>query len=114
MTQKTYIYEWDRLEFNELSEIEKEAFRKTDDLNDKLLDAKIILDEIAEDWADYIRFLEDKKISKKCAFGGGELTDFDEELLNAIVNTLRKSLNDTQGSLNYNSKKISLNLVIDG
>ena len=40
--------------------------------------------------------------------------EFDEELLQSIVNTLKKSLNDVHKSVNYNSKKIGINRVIDG
>lgn len=114
MTQKTYIYEWQNEDFEMLSDIEKEAFRKTDELNDKLLDVKILIDEITDDWSEYLTYLEDRKISKICEFRGGECIEFDEELLNAMVSTLKKSLSDTQKSLNFNSKKIGLNRVING
>lgn len=99
---------------DELSPIERESFRKADELNDKLLDAKILLDEIAYDWQEYLKFLEDEKISKICEFRGGECIEFNEDLLNAIVNTLKNSLNDTKKAVNYNTKKIALNRVIDG
>jgi hypothetical protein len=79
-----------------------------------MLDLKILIDEIDYDWKEYIDFLEDEKISKVCEFRGGQCIDFDEELINAIVNTLKKSLNDTNRSINYNSKKIALNRVLDG
>ncbi len=114
MAEKTYLYEFEKEDFENLKDIEKEAFRKADELNDKLLDIKILADEISEDWAGYLKYLEDKKISKICEFRGGECIEFDEELLNAIVNTLKKSLTDTQKSFNYNSKKIGLNRVING
>ena len=114
MAEKTYLYEFEKEDFENLKGIEKEAFRKADELNDKLLDIKILADEISEDWAGYLKYLEDKKISKICEFRGGECIEFDEELLNAIVNTLKKSLTDTQKSVNYNSKKIGLNRVING
>ena len=114
MTRKTYLYEWGNEDYKNLTEIEKEAFRKADELNDRILDLKIMIDDMNEGWEEYIRFLEDKKISKICEFRGGECIDFDEELLNAIVTTLKKSVNDTNKSIKYNSKKISINRVING
>lgn len=114
MTEKTYIYEYHREELKNLEEIELESFKKASELNDKLLDVKILVDEIDDDWREFIRFLEDEKISRVTEFRGGECIDFDEELLNAIVTTLRKSLNDTHKSMNYNLKKISLDRVIEG
>lgn len=114
MSDKTYLYEWKEEDLKDLSNIEIKAFRKADDLNDKLLDIKILMDEIAEDWMDFMEFLEDEKISKICEFRGQTCIDFDEELLDGIVNTLKKSLDDTKRSLDYNSKKIALNLVIEG
>ena len=75
---------------------------------------QILIDEIDYDWKEYIDFLEDEKISRVCEFRGGQCIDFDDELRNAIVNTLKKSLNDTNKSINYNHKKIALNRVIDG
>lgn len=114
MSEKTYLYEWQKDDLKDLKEIEKQAFRKADELNDKLLDIKIFMDEICEDWDEFKQFLEDERISKICEFRCGECIEFDEELLNSIVNTLKKSLNDTQKSLNYNSKKIDLSLVING
>lgn len=114
MSEKTYIYEYSRDELMDLSDIELKAFRKASRLNDKMLDLKILIEEIDYDWKEYIDFLEDEKISKICEFRGGQCIDFDEELLNAIVNTLKKSLNDTNRTINYNSKKISLNRVLDG
>ena len=114
MTEKDYIYEYTREELKDLEEIELEAFKKASELNDKLLDVKIMVDEIDEDWRDFIRFLEDEKISRVTEFRGGKCIDFDEELLNAIVTTLKKSLDDTHKSMNYNLKKISLERVIEG
>ena len=114
MARKTYLYEWQKEEFENLTDIEKEAFKKADRLNDMMLDIKILMDEIDEEWSQYMKYLEDSKISRICEFRGGQCIEFDEELLNAIVNTLKKSLNDTKNSLNHNSKKINLNRVIDG
>ena len=114
MSEKTYIYEYDQSELKELSDIELKALKKASRLNDKLLDLKILIDEIDYDWKEYIDFLEDEKISKVCEFRGGQCIDFDDELINAIVNTLKKSLNDTNKSINYNHKKIALNRVLDG
>lgn len=114
MAGKTYLYEWGNDDLNNLEDMEKEAFKKADNLNDKILDLKIFIDEINEEWDDYLKFLEDNKISKVCEFRGGNCIDFDEELLNAIVTTLKKSLNDTNKSINYNSKKIKINRVING
>lgn len=112
--KKTYIYEYGQDELNELSDIELKALKKASRLNDKMLDLKILIDEIDYVWREYIDFLEDEKISKVCEFRGGQCIDFDEELINAIVNTLKKSLNDTNKSISYNSKKIALNRVLDG
>ena len=42
MAEKTYLYEWDE---NDLKDIEKEAFKKANELNDKILDVKIFIDE---------------------------------------------------------------------
>lgn len=114
MAQKTYLYEWQKEDFENLTDIEKEAFKKADELNDMMLDIKILMDEIDDEWNQYLKYLEDSKISRICEFRGGQCIEFDEELLNAIVNTLKKSLNDTKDSLNHNSKKINLNRVIDG
>ena len=114
MGEKTYIYEYARDEVNDLSDIEQETFKRASDLNDKLLDLKILVDEIDYDWGDFIEFLERERISKVCEFRGGQCIDFDDELINAVVNTLKKSLNDTRKSINYNSKKIALNRVIEG
>ena len=97
-----------------MDDIELKAFKKASELNDKLLDIKILIDEIDYDWGEFMEFLESERISKVCEFRGGDCIDFDEELLNAIVNTLNKSLNDTRKSINYNSKKIGLNRVIEG
>ena len=114
MRQRTYIYEYERDEVNDLSEIELKTLKKASALNDKMLDLKFLIDEIDYDWKEFIEFLEDEKISKVHEFRGGQCIDFDEELLNAIVHTLKKSLNDTNKSIGYNSKKISLNRVLDG
>lgn len=114
MDEKTYIYEYRQDELDDLSDIELKALDKASRLNDKLLDIKIMIDEIDYDWGEFIEFLENEKISKVCEFRGGQCIDFDDELLNAIVNTLKKSLNDTRKSINYNSKKIGLNRVIEG
>lgn len=114
MSEKTYIYEYGRDKLSELSDIELKALKKASRLNDKMLDLKTLIDEIDYDWGEYLDFLENEKISKICEFRGGQCIDFDEELLNAIVNTLKKSLNDTNKSINYNHKKIGLNRVLDG
>ncbi|WP_305553926.1 hypothetical protein [Methanobrevibacter sp. V74] len=111
MAEKTYLYEWNE---NDLKDIEKEAFKKANELNDKILDVKIFIDEIASEWEEYIKYLEDNKISKICEFRGGNCIDFSDELRNAIVTTLKQSLNDTNKSLKYNSKKIGINRVING
>lgn len=114
MAQKTFLYEYGSDDLKNMKGIEKEAFLKADELNDNLLDLKIMIDQINEEWDEYIQFLEDKKISKYCEFKCQECIEFDEELLNAIVNTLRKSLTDTNKSINYNSKKIKINRAIEG
>lgn len=114
MSEKTFLYEWTRQDLNDLKPIEKRAFKKADELNDKILDLKIFLDEINEDWDEYMQFLEDERISKLCEFHCQECIDFDEELLSSIVTTLKKSLNDVNKSISYNTKKIKINQVIDG
>lgn len=114
MSEKTYIYEYGHDELNELEDIELEALKRASELNDKLLDIKILIDEIDYDWSEFMEFLERERISKVCEFRGGQCIDFDEELLNAIVNTLKKSLDDTRKSINFNSKKIGLNRVLEG
>lgn len=114
MSEKTYIYEYGKDELDELSAIEKETLRRASDLNDKMLDLKFLMDDIDYDWKEFMEYLENKRISKVHEFMGGVCIDFDEELLNAIVNTLKKSLNDTNKSISYNTKKISLNRVLDG
>lgn len=114
MVQKTYLYEWQRNDLENLSEMEIRSFKKADELNDKILDLKILIEEINYEWDEYLQFLEDEKISKVCEFRGEECIEFSDELLNSIVNTLKKSLNDTKDEINYNSKKIKLNLVVNG
>lgn len=114
MSEKTYIYEYGQDELDDLEDIELKALKKASELNDKMLDLKILIDEIDYDWGEFLEFLERERISKVCEFRGGQCIDFDEELLNAIVNTLKKSLNDTNRSISYNSKKIGLNRVLDG
>ena len=114
MVEKTLLYEYTDDDLKNLTDIEKTTYKKADELNDKLMDLKILIDEIDDDWRQFIEFLEFQKISKVCEFRGGECIDFDRELINAVVNTLKKTLNDTNKSINYNSKKITLNRVIDG
>lgn len=114
MDEKTYLYEWQRKDFEDFSDIEMKAFKKADELNDKILDLKILIEDINYDWANLIQFFENEKISRICEFRGGECIEFSDELLNAIANTLIKSLNDTKNEINYNSKKIDLGLVING
>ena len=114
MSDKTFIYEYDDSDLKDLKDIEKTSLKKASDLNDKLLDVKILIDEIDDEWKDFMEFLEYQRISRICEFKGETCIDFDDELLNAIVTTLRKSLTDTNKSINYNSKKIGLNRVIDG
>ena len=114
MSEKTFLYEYDKSDLENLKGIEKDAFKKANALNDKILDLKIMIDDMNEGWEEYIRFLEDKNISKYCEFKCREAIEFDEELLRAIVNTLKKSLTDTNKSINYNYKKIKINRAIDG
>ena len=114
MSEKRYLYEWENSDLNDLNETEKESFKKAVELNDKLIDAKTILDEISYDWEEYMQYLEDEQISKICEFHGKETIEFNDELLKAIVTTLKESLNNTQKAFNYNSKKIKINRVIDG
>lgn len=114
MVGKTYLYEWQRNDLEELTDIEIKAFKKADKLNDKILDLKILIEEINYNWDEYLEFLEKERISKIHEFRGGECIEFSDELLNAIANTLKKSLNDTKNEISYNSKKIDLSRIIDG
>lgn len=66
MAEKTYLYEWNE---NDLKDIEKEAFKKANELNDKILDVKIFIDEIASEWEEYIKYLEDIKYQKSVNLG---------------------------------------------
>ncbi len=113
MSDKT-LYDFENEDLSDYKTIEKDTFKKAVELNDKLIDAKTILEEISYDWAEFIDFLEDKKISKYCEFKGETTIDFDKELLEAVVSTLRESLTNTQKAVDYNSKKIKINRVIDG
>ena len=114
MSDKLSLYEWEKEDISDLKDIEKESLKKAIEINDKLIDAKTLLDEISYDWKEYIEFLEDKQISKICEFYGKNTVDFNEELLNAIVNTLTESLNNAKNSIDYNSKKIKITRVIKG
>jgi len=114
MSEKTYLYNWEKEDLEDLKDIEVESFKKAVELNDMILDAKTILDEITYEWKEYMKFLEDERVSKICEFHGEETIDFNEELLQSIVNTLKKSLSDSQKAMNYNSKKIGINRVING
>ena len=114
MAPKKFLYEFQSSDLKDFEGIERDAFRKAGELNDKILDLKIMIDEINEEWEEYIQFLEDERISKYCEFKCQETIEFDEELLNAIVTTLKKTLTDTNKSINYNSKKIKINRVISG
>ena len=113
MSDKT-LYDFENEDMSDFETIEKDAFKKAVKLNDKLLDAKTILEEIAYDWDEYINFLEDKRISKYCEFKGQDTIQFNEELINAIVATLKESLSNTNKAIGFNSKKIKINRVIDG
>jgi len=113
MSDKT-LYDFENEDMSDFKTIEKDAFKKAVELNDKLLDAKTILEEIAYDWDEYIQFLEDERISKYCEFKCQDTIQFNEELINAIVKTLRESLLNTNKAIGYNSKKIKINRVIDG
>ncbi len=114
MSDKEYLYAWKNEDMMDLKGIEREAFRKADELNDKLIDAKTILEEISYDWDEFISFLEDERISKYCEFKGIDTIEFNEELLEAIVKTLRESLNNANKAIGYNSKKIKINRAIEG
>lgn len=113
MSEKT-LYDFENQDLSDYEFIEREAFRKAVELNDLLIDAKTILDEMTYEWNEYIDFLEEKNISKYCEFKCREMIPFDEELKRAIVNTLKKSLTDAQKAVDYNYKKIKINRVIDG
>ena len=111
---KTTLYEWENANLDELNNIEKESLKRAVDLNDKLIDVKTVIEEVTFEWKEYMSFLEDERISKKCEFYGKETIPFNEELLKAIVDTLKDSLNNTHKAIDYNSKKIGINNVIDG
>ena len=114
MSEKTFLYEYDKSDLENLKDIEKDAFKKANALNDKILDLKIMIDDMNDELDEYLQYLEDEKISKICEFRGGECIEFDEEILNAIVTTLKKSIGDTNKSIGYNPKKIKINRVING
>lgn len=113
MSDKT-LYDFENEDLSEYKTIERDAFKKAVELNDKLIDAKTILEEIAFDWEEFIKFLEDERISKYCEFKGQDTIPFNEELLSAIVFTLKDSLSNANKAIGYNSKKIKINRVIDG
>lgn len=113
MYDKT-LYDFEKQNLSDYKSIERQAFRKAVEINDKFIDVKTLLEEISYDWNEFIDFLEDERISKYCEFKGQKTITFDEELLNAIVRTLRESLNNTNKAIDYNSKKIKINRVIDG
>ena len=113
MSDKT-LYDFENEDTSDFKTIEKDTLKKAVELNDKFLDAKTILEEISYDWEQFIQFLEDEKISKYCEFKGQDTIQFNEELLNAIVKTLRESLSNTNKAVGFNSKKIKINRVIDG
>lgn len=114
MAQKTLLYEWQAKDLENFTDIEKDAFKKADALNDMILDLKILIDEINCEWDGFLHFLEKERISKICEFRGGECVEFSDELLEAIAETLKRSLNDTKNEINYNSKKIDLDRIING
>lgn len=113
MSEKT-LYDFENQDLSDYEFIERETFRKAVELNDLLLDAKTILEEVTYEWNDFIDYLEDKNISKYCEFKCREMIPFDDELKRAIVLTLKQSLTNTQKAIDYNSKKIKINRVIDG
>lgn len=114
MSSKKYLNEWDVSEIAELKSIEKQSYEKAVELNNKLNDAEQALNALTAEWKEYMQFLEDERISKICKFYGKDTIAFNEELLNTIVNTLKESLNNTHKAVDYNSKKIGINRVIDG
>ena len=67
MCEKT-LYDFENEDMSDFKTIEKDAFKKAVELNNKLLDAKTILEEITYDWEEYINFLEDKGISQYYEF----------------------------------------------
>lgn len=108
------LYDFENEDLSNYTSIEKYAFKKAVELNNKLIDVKTLLEEIDYDWTDFINYLEYNKISKYCEFKGETTIDFDGELLNAIVSTLRQSLINVNKAAGYNSKKIKINRVIEG
>lgn len=113
MSDKT-LYDFENEDLNDYKSIEKQSFKKAVELNDKLIDAKTLLEEISYDWNEFIDFLESNHISKYCEFKGEKTIDFDDELKNAIVSTLKESLSNVHKAVDFNSKKIKITRVIDG
>ena len=113
MSQKT-LYDFENESTDDFKSIEKEALKKAVSLNDKLIDAKTMLEEISYDWEEFINFLEDERISKYCQFKGIDTIAFNEELLAAIVATLRESLQNVKEEVGYNPKKIKITRAIEG
>lgn len=113
MSQKT-LYDFENESTDDFKSIEKEALKKAVALNDKLIDAKTMLEEISYDWEEFINFLEDERISKYCQFKGIDTIAFNEELLAAIVATLRESLQNVKEEVGYNPKKIKITRAIEG
>ena len=52
------LYDFENENMDDYKPIEKQAFKMAVELNDKLIDAKTILEEISYDWEEYIKFLE--------------------------------------------------------
>ena len=49
MAPKKFLYEFQSSDLKDFEGIERDAFRKADELNDKILDLKIMIDEINEE-----------------------------------------------------------------
>ena len=114
MSEKAYLYDWKEEDLEDLTGVEVKSFKMANEINDRILDIKTMVDELNYEWDEYMKFLDEKHISKILEFKGEKTIDFNDELLHAIANTLKKSLVDTQKDLNINAKKISLNRVADG
>ncbi len=99
-------------EIKEFSSLEKKAYDDAVSLNKQFTHINILLENLTNDWKEYLIFLEEEKISKICEFYGDDLAPFDDELRKAIAETLETSLKDVRKSINYNTKKIDIGRIV--
>ena len=113
MANDKILKDYTKEEIAEFSSLEKEAYDKANKLNKEFIHIHSLLQDLTDDWKEYMIFLEDKKISKICAFYGEDTASFDDELRESIAGTLKKSLNDLHKAVNYNTKKIDIGRIIN-